>query len=135
MVTGKTFIILRASCAWNETAGSFEPSWVFLNAGRGPLVGDSAWRMNLERFWQYPPVFYLGALRDAVDEFSPRSQFGVGCSKAMGIPSALETKVQRVLDLLNKKLLQADPRARGLTRAPCRRVAKLLRNELFPERS
>ena len=46
-VTGKTFIILRASCAWNETTGSFEPSWVFLNAGRLPAVRRG---MNLERF-------------------------------------------------------------------------------------
>lgn len=108
--TGRTFIILRASCAWSEQAGSFEPSWIFLNAGRAPLVGGSARRMNLERFWQYLPVFYLGALRDVDDEFSPRSQFWGRLLKAMEIPPALETKVQRVLDLLNKKLLQADPR-------------------------
>lgn len=108
--TGKTFIILRASCVWNEAEGNFEPSWVFLNAGRAPLVGGSARRMNLERFWQYLPVFYLGALRDVEDEFSPRSQFWGRLLNAMEIPSALETKVQRVLDLLNRKLLQADPR-------------------------
>lgn len=108
--TGKTFIILRASCAWNEAEGNFEPSWIFLNAGRAPLVGGSARRMNLERFWQYLPVFYLGALRDVDDEFSSRSQFWGRLLKAMEIPSALETKVQRVLDLLNRKLLQADPR-------------------------
>lgn len=109
-VTGKTFILLRASCAWSNVAASFEPSWVFLNAGRAPLVGGSARRMNLERFWQYLPVFYLGALRDVDDEFSPRSQFWGRLLKAMEIPAALESKVQRVLDLLNKKLLQADPR-------------------------
>jgi len=109
-VTRKTFIILRASCAWNEDAGSFEPSWIFLNAGGAPLVGSSARRMNLERFWQYLPVFYLGALRDVDDEFSSRSQFWGRLLKAMKIPPALEAKVQRVLDLLNKKLLQADSR-------------------------
>jgi hypothetical protein len=109
-VTGKTFIILRASCAWNEAAGSFEPSWLFLNAGRAPLVSGSARRMNLERFWQYLPVFYLGALRDVDDEFSSRSQFWGRLLKAMEIPPALEAKIQRVFDLLNKKLLQADPR-------------------------
>ena len=108
--TGKTFIVLRGSCVWNEAAGNFEPSWVFLNAGRAPLVGGSARRINLERFWQYLPVFYLGALRDADDEFSPRSQFWGRLLRAMQIPPALETKVQRVLDLLNKRLLQADPR-------------------------
>src|SRR5207244_10330662 len=67
-------------------------------------------RMNLERFWQYLPVFYLGALRDADDEFSPRSQFWGRLLKAMEIPQELEARVQRVLDLLNTKLLRADPR-------------------------
>lgn len=109
-VTGKTFIILRASCAWNEANKAFEPAWHFLNAGRAPLVGGSARRTNLDRFWQYLPVFYLGALRDAEDEFSSRSQFWGRLLKAMEIPAALEGKVQRVLDLLNRKLLEADPR-------------------------
>jgi putative ATP-dependent endonuclease of the OLD family len=109
-VSGKTFIILRASCAWDETSGSFEPAWEFLNAGRAALTAGSARRINLERFWQYLPVFYLGALRDADDEFSSRSQFWGRLLKAMVIPPALETRVQRVLDLLNKKLLRADPR-------------------------
>lgn len=108
--TDKTFIILRASCGWNEAARSFEPSWIFLNAGRAPLAGGSARRMNLERFWQYLPVFYLSALRDVDDEFSPRSQFWGRLLKAMEIPPELEGKIQRVLDLLNKKLLHADPR-------------------------
>lgn len=108
--TGRSFISLRASCAWSDAEGCFQPSWAFLNAARAPLVGQSARRMNLERFWQYLPVFYLGALRDADDEFSPRSQFWGRLLKAMEIPSELESRVQRVLDLLNRKLLQADPR-------------------------
>jgi hypothetical protein len=73
------------------------------------MVGGSARRTNLERFWQYVPVFYLGALRDADDEFSPRSQFWGRLLKAMEIPPALENKVVKVFDLLNKKLLNADP--------------------------
>jgi putative ATP-dependent endonuclease of OLD family len=64
----------------------------------------------LEKFWQYVPVFYLGALRDADDEFSSRSQFWGRLLKAMQIPQALETEVQTALDDLNKKLLAADPR-------------------------
>lgn len=108
--TGKSFIILRASCAWNVAEGAFLPAWTFLNAARAPLVGQSARRTNLERFWQYLPVFYLGALRDVDDEFSPRSQFWGRLLKAMEIPAALESRVQRVLDLLNRRLLQADAR-------------------------
>jgi putative ATP-dependent endonuclease of the OLD family len=108
--TGRNFISLRASCAWSATEKCFLPSWDFLNAARAPMVGRGARRTNLERFWQYLPVFYLSALRDAEDEFSPRSQFWGRLLKAMEIPTGLESKVQRVLDLLNKKLLAADPR-------------------------
>ncbi|VIO79124.1 ATP-dependent nuclease [Bradyrhizobium ivorense] len=109
-VTGRSFISLRVTCAWNATTESFEPAWNFLNAARAPLIAQSARRINLERFWQYLPVFYLGALRDAEDEFSSRSQFWGRLLKAMKIPTELEMKTRRVLDLLNKKLLQADPR-------------------------
>jgi putative ATP-dependent endonuclease of the OLD family len=86
-VTGRSFISLRASCAWSAAEGSFQPTWAFLNAARAPLVGQSARRTNLERFWQYLPAFYLGALRDAEDEFSARSQFWGRLLKAMEIPS------------------------------------------------
>ena len=109
-VTGKSFITLRASCVWNEAEACFQPSFSFLNAARAPMIGPSARHTNLERFWQYLPSFYLGALRNAEDEFSSRSQFWGRLLKAVEIPSALESRVQRVLDLLNKKLLEADPR-------------------------
>src|SRR5262249_5891392 len=80
------------------------------NAARQPLIGGSARRVNLERFWQYVPVFYLGALRDAEDEFSTRSQFWGRLLKAMEIPPALEGRVERILKLVNARLLDADPR-------------------------
>jgi putative ATP-dependent endonuclease of the OLD family len=108
--TGRSFVNLRVTCAWVASERCFQPSWAFLNAARMPLVGPSARRLNLERFWQYMPVFYLGALRDAEDEFSSRSQFWGRLLRAMEIPTQLESKVQRVLDLLNRKLLRADPR-------------------------
>ena len=109
-VTGKSSVTLHSSWAWNAADGVFQPAWTFLNAARQPLIASSARRLNLERFWQYLPVFYLGALRDADDEFSSRSQFWGRLLKAMEIPAALEDRVQRILDLLNKKLLRADPR-------------------------
>ncbi|WP_181182768.1 AAA family ATPase [Mesorhizobium sp. B3-1-9] len=109
-VSGRAFVILRARCVWDANTESFEPSWEFLNAARQPLAGSAARRLNLERFWRYLPVFYLGALRDVGDEFSPRSQFWGRLLRAMRIPAALEAKSQRVLDLLNRKLLAADAR-------------------------
>ena len=108
--TGRRSIALRTSCAWNEESGAFEPTWEFLNAAREPLGGRGARRVNLERFWRYLPVFYLGALRSGVDEFSPRSQFWGHLLKALEIPAGIESRALRVLDLLNRRLLKADPR-------------------------
>ena len=109
-VSGKSSITLNVECAWSEPDGCFQPSWTFLNAARKALIGGSAKRVNLERFWQYVPVFYLGALRDAEDEFTSRSQFWGRLLKAMEIPPKLEGRVQKVLDRLNTRLLNADPR-------------------------
>ena len=103
-------IALRTKCAWNDDSGAFEPTWEFLDAKREPLVGRGARRVNLERFWRYLPVFYLGALRDVSDEFSPRSQFWGRLLKALEIPAELESRALRVLDLLNRRLLRADQR-------------------------
>ena len=110
-VTGRRSISLRSRCAWSQDTGAFEPSWEFLDAKREPLAGQSARRVNLERFWRYLPVFYLGALRDVGEEFSPRSsQFWERLLRALEIPPELETEALEVLDRLNLRILQADHR-------------------------
>ncbi len=110
-LTDRRSIILRTRCSWNVDTDSFEPSWEFLAANREPLVGQGARRINLERFWRYMPVFYLGALRDVKDEFSTRSsQFWTRLLRDLNIPQELESRALRVLDLLNQRLLKADPR-------------------------
>ena len=108
--TGCRSIALRTRCAWSEESGAFEPNWEFLNVAGQPLGGQGAHRANVDQFWRYLPVFYLGALRDIGDEFSPRSQFWGRLLKALEIPAGLETRARRVLDLLNRRLLKADPR-------------------------
>ncbi len=109
--TGRRFVSLRTRCSWNEDTDSFEPTWEFLASDGEPLVGFGGRRLNLERFWRYLPVFYLGALRDVGDEFSTRSsQFWTRLLKDLNIPPALEARALRVLDLLNRRLLKADPR-------------------------
>ena len=111
LATGRRAIAMRTRCAWSEDTGAFEPIWEFLDAKRDPMAGRSARRVNLERFWRYLPVFYLGALRDVSDEFSPRSsQFWGRLLRALEIPSELESRALRVLDALNRRLLKADPR-------------------------
>ena len=108
--TGLRSIIMMTRYAWSEEDGAFNPSWEFLNVAREPLAGRGARRVNLERFWRYLPVFYLDALRDVGDEFTPRSQYWGRLLKALEIPAGLESRATRVLDLLNRRLLKADPR-------------------------
>lgn len=114
--TGVRSIALRVTCAWSEDSAAFEPSWEFLNAARDPLPGQSARRINLERFWRYLPVFYLSALRQVDDEFSPRSQFWGRLLKALEIPAGLESRIMKVLDVLNRRLLNADPRLQEIAK-------------------
>ncbi len=109
--TGRRSISLRVRYRWDADTDSFEPSWEFLTADRKPMIGHSARRLNLEGLWRYLPVFYLGALRDAGDEFSARSsQFWTRLLKDLNIPPEIEARALRVLDLLNRRLLKADPR-------------------------
>jgi putative ATP-dependent endonuclease of OLD family len=110
-ISGRRSISLRTRCAWSQDTGAFEPSWEFLDAKREPVAGRSARRLNLERFWRYLPVFYLDALRDVGEEFSPRSsQFWERLLRALEIPPDLESDALHILDRLNSRLLEADPR-------------------------
>ena len=128
-VSGKNSITLRVECAWDSSTGALETSWHFLNVEREPLSGASARRLNLDRFWRYLPVFRLGALRDAGDEFSPRSQFWGQLLRAIKIPSQLESRVQRVLGLLNRRLLKADPKLSRISETVAQATKIAARNE------
>ena len=107
--SGQASIVLRVSCAWNAGEESYVPKWEFLNADRNPLTGKGARATNFQEFFSFLPVFYLEALRDAADEFSPRSQFWGRLLRTVQIPDILEQKSVRIFNLLNAKLLAADP--------------------------
>ena len=108
-LTGQASIIMRVSCAWDEAEESYVPKWEFLNVDRNPLAGKGARATNFQEFFSFLPVFYLDALRDAGDEFSARSQFWGRLLRTVQIPEALEQKSVRIFNLLNAKLLAADP--------------------------
>ena len=109
-VSGCSTIILRVTCTMDATTGNLEPQWQFLTLERKPVTGRGARSVNLQEFFQYLPVFCLGPLRDADDEFSARSQFWGRLLRAMNIPDTLQAKLQKDLDALNKELIKADPR-------------------------
>jgi len=64
---GRSSILLRVSCKWDDPAGSYVPKWEFLNVQRAALAGKGARAVNFQEFFQFLPVFYLAALRDADD--------------------------------------------------------------------
>lgn len=109
-ISGQSSILLRVSCGWDSTEGAYLPRWEFLNVARTPLTGKAARAVNLQEFFQYLPVFYLDALRDADDEFSSRSQFWGRLLRTVQIPEPLEKRAQKVFDLLNKRFIGADPK-------------------------
>jgi putative ATP-dependent endonuclease of OLD family len=107
--TGQATIIMRVSCSWDDGEESYVPRWEFLNVDRNPLAGKGARATNFQEFFAFLPVFYLAALRDAGDEFAARSQFWGRLLRTVQIPEELEQKSVRIFNLLNAKLLAADP--------------------------
>ena len=105
--TNWQFIHLQTDYKWNSETDIFELSTHFLNAKGEPLLGAKKW--NLNRFQQYLPVFYLGALRTVSDEFSPRSsQFWRQMLKRVSIPQETEVRILEVLKGLNAQILKSD---------------------------
>ncbi|UWU78155.1 AAA family ATPase [Bradyrhizobium huanghuaihaiense] len=111
---GRAYIRLRVTCGWDAQSQGYEPLWEFLDAAGAPLRGGRR-VTNTHPFFQYIPIFYMGALRDPADEFSAQSQFWGRLLKAITIPPALEARVMKVLDLVNQRLMGSDPRLAQIT--------------------
>jgi len=93
--TNSQFVNLETRYSWNSESDIFELRRHFLNSKGEPLLRDS--QSNLNRFQQYLPIFYLGALRTVKDEFSPRSsQFWRQMLKRVTIPQKTETQILKV---------------------------------------
>ena len=65
---------------------------------------------NLTGFFSYVPLFWLGALRDAADEFTPRSGHWGRLLRGVRIPDELEADALRILSELDARIVAADPR-------------------------
>jgi putative ATP-dependent endonuclease of OLD family len=107
---GRNLISLRVTCEWNVESEAFEPSWQFLDAAGQALTQKSQRATNLSSFFNYAPLFYLAALRDAGDEFGSRSSMWSRLLKSIRIPVDLESTVTATLDELDSQLLAADPK-------------------------
>lgn len=106
---GRNILTLRVTCSWNVETDAFDPAWQFLDAGGQPMP-ERRRAINLTGFFGYLPIFWLGALRDAANEFTPRSGNWGRLLKSVRIPDALEEEVLRTLSELDARIVAADPR-------------------------
>lgn len=107
---GRNVVSLRVTCGWNADKEVFDPHWEFLDAAGQPLTGRSQRAINLTGFFAYLPLFWLGALRDAADEFVPRSGHWGRMLKGVRIPKELEVEALRLLGELDIRIAEADPK-------------------------
>lgn len=103
-------IILRASCKYNELVDGIDTEWTFLGRDEKSLTGKARRATNTHPFFQFVPVFPLSALRDASQEFSPRSQLWGQLLKKVDIPAEKWQGIESDLEALNAALLSADPK-------------------------
>lgn len=105
----RNILTLRVTCAWNAEKEIFDPAWQFLDSAGEPLP-ERRRSINLTGFFGYMPIFWLGALRDAADEFTPRSGHWGRLLRSVRIPPDLEEEALKTLAALDAKIIAADPR-------------------------
>jgi putative ATP-dependent endonuclease of OLD family len=106
---GRNSLTLRVTCAWTDEKEAFEPAWQFLDSAGQPLP-ERRRATNLTGFFGYMPLFWLGALRDAADEFAPRSGHWGRLLRSVRIPDELEGEALRILAELDARIVAADPK-------------------------
>lgn len=110
---GRNILTVQVTCAWNSEKEAFDPAWQFLDSAGHPLP-ERRRAINLTGFFSYMPLFWLGALRDAADEFTPRSGHWGRLLRSVRIPDELEADALRILSELDARIVAADPRLTGI---------------------
>ena len=107
--SGHNLLTLRVTCAWNQEKEAFDPAWEFLDAA-GESSNEKRRATNLTGFFGYLPFFWIGALRDAANEFMPRSGHWGRLLRSIRIPDELEAEALGILNALDARIVAADPR-------------------------
>ncbi len=116
---------LRLSSRYDILAKEIVIKWEFFTLDGQPLGGKGASPANLTQFLSYIRLFYLSALRDSDDEFSPRSQFWGRILRDLKISEEQRKTLSEELLKLNADLLKADPRLEQV-RATLDKIQKIM---------
>ena len=105
----RNVLTVQVTCAWSEEKEAFDPAWQFLDSKGEPLP-ERRRAINLTGFFSYMPLFWLGALRDASNEFTPRSGRWGSLLRSVRIPEELEAEAMGILADLDARIAAADPK-------------------------
>jgi putative ATP-dependent endonuclease of OLD family len=100
-------ITLKVTSSYNQDIEDFVTSWDFLNLQGDILTGEAKAPKNIFNLQQDVPLFYLAALRDAAQEFQPRSAFWGPFIKQFKINEAQRKKIEEELSQLNQQILES----------------------------
>ena len=106
---GLNRISIVIAYSWDADEEVFKPTWEFLDTDGNALVVRRR-SINLSGLYNYVPFYWVGALRNANDEFTARSRHWGGLLKSINVPPDLEQEIMQMLDDLDIKLLASDPR-------------------------
>lgn len=101
---GLQSVTLRVMSRYDEAVGDFITNWDFLDLAGKALIKAKQARFLIQ-LQQLAPVFYLAALRNAAQEFSPRSQFWGPFVRSVKVDPALRDELEKSLSELNQKVL------------------------------
>lgn len=110
---GLNTLTLRVSSRFDAEAGDFVTDWDFLDGAGNPMIAARNPRL-IAMLQQTAPVFYLAALRDAAQEFRPRSQFWGPFVRSVKIDDKVRKELESSLSELNQKVLDAHTTFEGV---------------------
>jgi putative ATP-dependent endonuclease of OLD family len=105
--TGIQSITVKITSTYNQDIEDFVTSWDFLDLQGNALLGEAKAPRNIFNLQQHVPLFYLAALRDAAQEFQPRSAFWGPFIKQFKINEAQRQEIETELSQLNQKILDS----------------------------
>jgi len=100
-------ITVKITSTYNQDVEDFVTNWDFLNLQGDTLTGEAKASKNIFNLQQYVPLFYLAALRDAAQEFQPRSPFWGPFVKQFKIKEEQRNKIEAELSQLNQQILDS----------------------------
>lgn len=102
-------VFLKIASRYEEAVKDYVFESQFLNPQRQPLPVKLQGPSSLSNFLTQVPVFYLSALRDISQSFSPKSSLWSRFVRGLDVPQDELEGIQSQLLELNQKIMESDP--------------------------